>query len=82
MTMADNYLSNFPLLQKADGTVHLNTYYTPGTSTYFDILGLNPEVSYQLGLQIKTHGGTAQDTGLSLAVTTREFKGYYPYLFH
>ncbi|KAH3716767.1 hypothetical protein DPMN_059496, partial [Dreissena polymorpha] len=40
----------------------LQTYYTPGTSNHFDIIGLNPETEYTLGLNIQTPGTPAEQT--------------------
>ncbi|KAH3716763.1 hypothetical protein DPMN_059492 [Dreissena polymorpha] len=33
---------------KANGTELLHIFYTPGTSTFFDMLGLDPEIEYTL----------------------------------
>jgi len=59
-------------LQGSDGTVIVQTYQTRSTSTFFDFLGLTPNVEYSLGLQIQTDGGMAHETGIALAVSTRK----------
>ncbi|XP_052806968.1 uncharacterized protein LOC128236139 [Mya arenaria] len=53
-----------------NGKPEIRSFVTPSTSTYFDFLGLNPEVEYNLGLQIKAEGGTAQAFGQDLSVVT------------
>ncbi|XP_052232523.1 angiopoietin-1 receptor-like [Dreissena polymorpha] len=58
--------------RNANGEEVLHTFYTQGTSTFFDILGLDPETEYTLGLNIQSQGGSAQQT--DLAVTTRTEK--------
>ncbi|WAQ93640.1 FER-like protein [Mya arenaria] len=52
------------------GEIQIKSFETPSTATYFDFLGLNPEVEYNLGLQIKAEGGTAQAFGQDLSVVT------------
>ncbi|XP_052796120.1 uncharacterized protein LOC128228694 [Mya arenaria] len=54
----------------SNGEIELKSFATPSTATYFDFLGLNPEVEYNLGLQIKAEGGTAQAFGEDLSVVT------------
>ncbi|KAH3716775.1 uncharacterized protein LOC127855045 [Dreissena polymorpha] len=53
----------------------LQTYYTPGTSNHFDILGLNPETEYTLGLNIQTPGTPAQQTDFLTTKTEKESEG-------
>ncbi|XP_052770744.1 angiopoietin-1 receptor-like [Mya arenaria] len=55
----------------SNGEIELKSFATPTTATYFDFLGLNPEVKYNLGLQLKAKGGTAQVFGEDLSVVTR-----------
>ncbi|WAQ93645.1 hypothetical protein MAR_006116 [Mya arenaria] len=57
----------------SNGEIELKSFATPSTATYFDFLGLNPEVKYNLGLQIKAEGGTAQAFGEDLSVITRKY---------
>ncbi|XP_052246347.1 uncharacterized protein LOC127855048 [Dreissena polymorpha] len=59
----------------ANGTIVLHTFFTPGTSTFFDVLGLNPETEYILGLNIKTSGGSAHGADQTLAVRTEKEEG-------
>ncbi|WAR20780.1 hypothetical protein MAR_014754 [Mya arenaria] len=54
----------------SNGEIELKSFATPSTATYFDFLGLNPEVKYNLGLQLKAEGGTAQAFGEDLSVVT------------
>ncbi|XP_052246346.1 uncharacterized protein LOC127855047 [Dreissena polymorpha] len=58
--------------KNSNGQEVLHTFYTPGTSMFFDILGLTPETEYTLGLNIQSQGGSAQKT--DLAVTARTEK--------
>lgn len=45
-------------------------YEQPGTSRSLDILGLEPETSYQLEFMIKSQGGMVQKTDMTLDVKT------------
>ncbi|WAQ93650.1 hypothetical protein MAR_006121 [Mya arenaria] len=56
--------------RKSNGENEIRSFETPGTATYFYFLSLNPEVNYNLGLQIKTEGGTALNLGEDLSVVT------------
>ncbi|XP_052799359.1 uncharacterized protein LOC128230970 [Mya arenaria] len=54
----------------SNGEKEIRSFETPSTATYFDFLGLNPEVKYNLELQIKTEGGMALNLGEDLSVVT------------
>ncbi|XP_053393450.1 uncharacterized protein LOC123562440 isoform X2 [Mercenaria mercenaria] len=60
------------LLKKtASEEIKLETYYTPGTSKYFDILGLDAVTDYQINFALKMPDAAAeQETGLNLNVKT------------
>ncbi|WAQ93658.1 FER-like protein [Mya arenaria] len=53
-----------------NGNIQIKSFETPSTATYFDFLGLDPEVEYNLGLKIKSDGGTPQQFGEDLSVVT------------
>ncbi|XP_052800641.1 uncharacterized protein LOC128231640 [Mya arenaria] len=52
------------------GEIQIKSFETRSTASFFDFLGLDPEVEYNLGLQIKADGGTAQQFGEDLSVVT------------
>ncbi|WAQ93657.1 FER-like protein [Mya arenaria] len=52
------------------GEIQIKSFETPSTASFFDFLGLDPEVEYNLGLQIKADGETAQQFGEYLSVVT------------
>lgn len=60
------------LLKKSgSGEIKLETYYAPGTSKYFDILGLDAEEEYKINLGMKLPSAhDVQETGVSLEVQT------------
>ncbi|XP_053381408.1 uncharacterized protein LOC128549125 isoform X2 [Mercenaria mercenaria] len=60
------------LLKKTtNGDMKLETYYTSGTSKYFDILGLDAEADYMIDFGMKLPNASAvQQTGVALSVKT------------
>ena len=60
--------SFFQIHQDANGDTEIGSFRTSGTSTFFDILDLDPSTEYSVSFQLDL--GTEMDEGVSLAART------------